>query len=274
MKFKSVVNAISLSILIILIGCQSGNKPAIRIAVSKEKSAKSIQNYSGWLERYNDNIEWFYMYPLGIDSALKLMETCDGVLITGGEDVFPGIYGKIEDTARCGSIDRYRDSLEFALIDAAIEYKMPLLGICRGLQIINVALDGSLIIDIPSDYDTAVTHRQDDWQNCFHAVVPVEATHFNVITDGRQGEVASNHHQGIDVLGEGLQISAYATDSLPEAIEWDIRGEKAFMMAVQWHPERMDTLHHLSAPIAKVFLEEANKFRDTKPIDLRTKFTK
>ncbi len=244
--------------------CKEQIEAPVRIAISKEKPEKYIQNYSGWLKRYNDNIEWFNMYPLGIDSALSLLKTCDGVLITGGEDVYPGLYGKLEDTARCGTIDRYRDSLELALIDAAIKNNLPLIGVCRGLQIINVALDGSLIIDIPSDFKSTVNHRQQDWQNCFHTVFLKDATHLNVICDGLSGEVASNHHQGIDVLGEKLQISAYSNDSLPEAIEWDIKGEKAFMMAVQWHPERMDTLHHLSAPIAQAFLLEAEMFRDDK----------
>jgi putative glutamine amidotransferase len=186
------------------------------------------------------------------------------LLITGGEDVYPGIYGKINDTARCGSFDRYRDSLELKMIATAFENGIPLFGVCRGLQIINVALKGSLIIDIPTDYNSKVKHRQDDWQNCYHTIFPVEATNFNVICEGEPGEVASNHHQGIDKLGKKLQISAYAADSLPEAIEWDVRGEKAFLMAVQWHPERMDTLHHLSASIAKAFLLEAESFRDDK----------
>ena len=204
------------------------------------------------------------MYPLGIDSALSLLKTCDGVLITGGEDVFPGVFGKIEDTARCGSIDRYRDSLEFALIDAAIANKMPLIGVCRGLQIINIALDGSLIIDIPSDYDTTVTHRQNDWINCYHPVHLIPESQLFEITQTMAGDVASNHHQGIDDLGKGLFISAYAADSLPEAIEWKNRGNKSFLMAVQWHPERMDTLDLLSAPIAKEFLREASIHQENK----------
>lgn len=263
MRRLTIHLAVSLILLsTIFSSCQTRTREPLRIAISKEKPSKYTQNYSGWLKRFDAEIVWFDMYPLGIDSALRLVETCDGVLITGGEDVFPGYYGKAEDTIRCGTIDRYRDSLEIALIDAAIKNNMPLIGVCRGLQIINVALDGSLIVDIPTDFDSTVKHRQDDWRNCSHSVFPVEATNFNVISGARQGDVASNHHQGIDVLGEGLQISAYSADSLPEAIEWSIRGEKAFLMAVQWHPERMDTLHHLSASIAKAFLEEAAVFQE------------
>lgn len=262
---KPLSNIAFFLILSLLFGaCTEQVKTPVRIAISKEKPTTSIQNYSGWLERYSDNIEWFNLYPLGIDSALKLMATCDGVLITGGEDVYPGFYGKLEDTARCGTFDLYRDSLEFAMINAAFKNNIPLIGVCRGLQIINVALHGTLIIDIPSDYNTTVNHQQQDWQNCFHNVILKDVTNLNVITEGMAGEVASNHHQGIAILGKKLQISAYANDSLPEAIEWAHRGEKAFLMAVQWHPERMDTLHHLSAPIAKTFLLEAEMYRDDK----------
>lgn len=258
---KCLIYSLVAMMIFVIISCHpKPENTIIRIAISKEKSDKNIQNYSGWLLRYSDDIEWFNLYPLGIDSALKLLETCDGILITGGEDVFPGLYDKTEDTARCGNIDRYRDSLEMAMIGYAFDHDVPLLGVCRGLQIINVALNGSLIVDIPTDFDSSVTHRQLDWPKCFHQVYPVDATHFNVITEGDPGNVASNHHQGIDVLGDGLQISAYASDSLPEAIEWDNRGVKTFLMAVQWHPERMDTLHHLSAPIAKQFIMEATVF--------------
>lgn len=254
-----------LTILFLALGCQKPQQTQkIRIAISKEKPASSVQNYSGWLERYSNEIEWFNLYPLGIDSAINLLKTCEGILLTGGEDVFPGLYGKIDDTARCGSIDTYRDSLEIALINYAIENNMPLIGVCRGLQIINVALNGSLVVDIPTDFESAVIHRQADWQNCFHPVYLVDATHLNVISEGHQDSVASNHHQGIDLLGEGLQISAYSADSLPEAIEWSIRGDKSLLMAVQWHPERMDTLDMLSAPIAMQFITEAEEYRDSK----------
>lgn len=255
--------------LLILLGisfssCQEYRKEELRIAISKEKPPEYSQNYSGWLKRHAGNIVWYDLYPLGIDSALKLLETCDGLIITGGEDVYPGNYGKINDTARCGTFDRYRDSLEFALISAALERTMPLVGICRGLQIINVARNGTLIVDIPEDHGDVVVHQQDDWENCFHPVFPVEATNFNVLVGGKPGHVASNHHQGIAIRGEGLQISAYAADSIPEAIEWDSRGDKSFLMAVQWHPERMDTLDRLSAPIAQTFLAEAALFKDSR----------
>jgi putative glutamine amidotransferase len=261
MKQTHFHKVILLGIVAIFLGCQPVHENhKIRIAISKEKTGQTVQTYSGWLERYSPDIEWFNLYPMGLDSAAKLLKTCDGMLISGGEDVYPGYYDKASDTNRCGTIDPYRDSLEFMMIKTAIKDNKPLVGVCRGLQIINVERGGSLIVDIPSDFDTMVIHRQDDWQHCFHPVSLVPNTLLYQISKGKSGNVASNHHQGIDHLGKCLLVSAYSSDSLPEAIEWKDKKNKGFLLAVQWHPERMDTLDLLSAPIAKEFLKNAEEY--------------
>ena len=262
MKHFKQFTALLLIGILIFQSCNNGVLSAdqkLRIAISKEGKSG---HYSGWLKRHNENIEWFNLYPLGIDSALQLLETCDGLLLTGGEDVFPGIYGKIDDTLRCGSIDRYRDSLEFALITVALKEKMPLIGICRGEQILNISLGGTLHIDIPTDFDTTVVHRQKNWKTCYHAVHLQTGSQLYALSGVKSGDVTSNHHQGIEILGKGLRISALSDDGLPEAIEWKEANGKGFLMAVQWHPERMDTLHSLSAPFAKKFLLKAEEFRE------------
>ncbi len=251
-------------ILVFLSSCCGESREPLKIAITKEKPAKYIQNYSNWLKRYDPNVVWIDMYPLGIDSALKVLKTCDGLLVTGGEDVYPGLYGKESDTSRCGTIDRYRDSLEIALIDEAIADKMPVFGICRGLQIINIDRGGTLFVDIPTDFDTMVTHRQKDWKNCLHPVVPEKDTRLYQLTGDKQGSVASNHHQGIEKPGKDLVVSARSFDSLPEAIEWINFKNRGFLMAVQWHPERMDTLDAYSKTLAEEFLKEAKVFRKEK----------
>ncbi len=232
----------------------------VKIAISKEKRAGVLENYHNWLLRYDKTIEWVELYGMSVDSALTVARGCNAVLITGGEDVFPGIYGKIDDTARCGSFDRYRDSLEIALIRQAVENKQPLFGVCRGEQIINVALGGTLIIDIPSDYDTTVIHRQKDWRHCYHTVFLNKKSLLYEISKVVSDTVASNHHQGIEKSGTGLFVSARAADSLPEAVEWSASKNKSFLMAVQWHPERMPYEHPLSKPLAIKFLKEAKKY--------------
>ena len=230
----------------------------IKILISKEKSDKADMLYSDWLNRY-DNVNCLFAYPMGIDSALKVLSECDGLLITGGRDVFPGNYGKIEDTSRCGSFDRYRDSLEFALIEYAIENKIPLLGVCRGEQIINVSQGGTLFIDIPTDFDTVVKHRLPGYGRVVHSVRNVQGSLLKNICQTEVGDVVSNHHQGVEFTGKNIRVCAYSDDNLAEAIEWADTTGLAFMIAVQWHPETMDTLAPMSAPLAKKFLSEASK---------------
>ncbi len=227
----------------------------IKIAISKTND-----NYSSWIERNGENTEWINLYSLSIDSALKMINTCDGLLVTGGEDVYPDYYGNISDTSRCGAIDHYRDSLEFALINFALKNKMPIFGVCRGHQILNVALGGTLIIDIPVDFDTSVIHRQNDWKNCYHEVDVVLNSDLYNVSSVTSEIVNSNHHQGINITGQGLMISSYSKDSLPESIEWVNSEGKGFLMAVQWHPERMDIDHPLSRNLAVKFLKEAANY--------------
>ena len=238
--------------------CVAEVKEPLRIAISKESRSA---NYGDWVKRFDDNIEILNLYPMGLDSAMKVLSSCDGLLLSGGEDVYPGNYDKEFDTIRCGSFDTYRDSLEFKSIDVALNLKMPMVGICRGQQILNISMGGSLFVDIPSDIGPEVVHRQTDWRNCYHDVYIVDSSILYDISRAQYGTVTSNHHQGIDRLGKDLEITAYSADSLPEAISWENRGDKGFLFAVQWHPERMDTLHLLSAPIAKLFLKEVKDYR-------------
>ena len=260
-----ITRSVTLFIIVaFLASCCGKHQELLKIAITKEKPAKYVQNYSNWLKRYDQDVIWINMYPLGIDSALKVLKTCDGLLVTGGEDVYPGLYGKASDTSRCGTIDRYRDSLEIALIDQSVKNKKPVFGICRGLQIINIDRGGTLYVDIPTDFDTTVTHRQKDWRHCFHPVVPEKNTQLIRLTGSKPGNVASNHHQGIENVGKGLIVSARSYDSLPEAIEWADFSNHGFLMAVQWHPERMDTLDAFSLPLAKKFLHKAEVFHEQK----------
>ncbi len=258
------MNKYIISVLIVasflISSCCDHSPKKIRIAISKEKSESSTTKYADWLLRHDTTIEYFNMYPMGIDSALNILTTCDGLLLTGGVDVFPGNYSKINDTARCGTFDRYRDSLEFALIKTAIANKTPIFGVCRGEQILNISQGGTLYIDIPTDYDTTTSHRLLGFGRVEHDVKLVENTLLaNICNPLSKNNVVSNHHQGIEKLGNGLFISAYSDDRLPEAIEWTSNTEHPFLMAVQWHPETMDTLHPLSAPLAKQFLLEASR---------------
>ncbi len=261
------MNRIIILLAIALIAFASCEKPkkAQVIAISKAKPLEFYGNYSEWLHRSDSNVVFINMYELGVDSALKVLDSCDGLIVTGGADVYPGWYGKLQDTILCGEFDRYRDTLEISLIEKAIADKMPILGICRGEQIINVTLGGSLIVDIPTIKGTQIQHRQEDWENCFHQVNIEQGSLLSAISGSTSGKVNSNHHQSIDEISPKLQVVAWSADSIVEAVEWLNPEGNGFLMAVQWHPERLDTVNaSLSTPIMDKFLEEAFRFRNPK----------
>ena len=261
-KYKYLIYTLILSLFFVFSSCEQTKNHSITIAISKAKPEAFYGKYSEWLLKGNPDVILINMYELGVDSALKVLAHCDGLLVTGGADVYPGWYGKLADTARCGSFDFYRDSLEIELITQAIKTKMPLVGVCRGEQILNVTLGGSLIIDIPSDHDTMIKHRLVDWENCYHPVELLDHSMLQSICQPNDLLVNSNHHQAVDVLSKQLSVAAYAPDGIVEAVEWKNPEGKGFLLAVQWHPERLDTVNAaLSMPICKKFLAEAELFR-------------
>ena len=250
--------AFLLVLLIFFSSCEyQESKKQITIGISKGAPDKYYGNYSSWLRSADTTIICVDLYDMSIDSALLLLEHCSGLLISGGPDVHPAYYDMAEDTIKCGTIDHFRDSLEFALIEQAISMELPILGICRGLQIFNISQGGSLYADIPTDLDTLVKHRCPDTYDCFHNIRIEEGSSLREISGIKVGTTNSNHHQGIRRIGEGLAPIARTDEGLIEAIEWKDRTEKPFFLAVQWHPERMDTASPLSLPIAKYFIDAA-----------------
>lgn len=228
------------------------------IGISKERKTEKL--YSDWLKHQGIPFD-FIDLSLSAD-ALASLDSCDALLLTGGNDIYPAYYQKGYDTARCGVFDHRRDSLEFLLLQAALDDKIPVLGICRGMQLINVAMGGSLFIDLPEDYGSGDIHRQGDegWTN--HKIAIRNTSLLSGLMKENMPVVASNHHQGIERLADSLQIIAYSlNDSLPEAITWSDPGNRGFLLAVQWHPEWNETSDTLSSVIAQIFLKEAGLFR-------------
>ena len=237
--------------------CQGSGHTQVRIAISK-----ASPNYVNWLKGVDSTIEIVNLYPMPLDSAILALDHCSGLLLSGGEDVYPGIYGMESDTARGTEINRHRDSLEIAMIARAFDSGLPIMGICRGNQILNVYLGGSLVIDIPSDFGTSVAHQCVDWEHCFHEVYPVKGSLLANISGVDSGLVTTNHHQAVRILAKGLRANVFSGDSLTEGIEWADTTGKPFLLGVQWHPERMDAENPLSGPIARKFVEacrQANK---------------
>jgi putative glutamine amidotransferase len=224
-----------------------------RIAVSK-----SSASYEAWLRHADSKVVIVDMYPLGIESAMQILPSCSGLLLTGGEDVYPGIYGKLNELSHCEEIDRYRDSLEFTLIDKAVSLGIPVFGICRGEQILNVALGGTLYTDIPTDIDATVLHRCPPGSaSCLHSVTIDPGSLLFRITGEKSGTVNSSHHQAVEKTGPGVKVTARAANGVIEAIEKEGTDHSPLIMGVQWHPERLEQNPGLSFPLAVFFLKQA-----------------
>ncbi|MDP1876354.1 MAG: gamma-glutamyl-gamma-aminobutyrate hydrolase family protein [Actinomycetota bacterium] len=177
--------------------------------------------------------------PTGMDDPAtftRILDHVDGLLFVGGADLDPGLYGQgaapeLEETSPT------RDSFETPLILAALERDVPLLGICRGVQLMNVATGGSLHQDLVSaGFDD---HRQSPGfldQGCFHDIGIEDNSLLATIAGSPTMTVNSHHHQGIDGIGVGALVTARAaTDGCIEAVEWP---DRRFALGVQWHPEK------------------------------------
>jgi putative glutamine amidotransferase len=241
--------------LVILVSQGCSRSVPCKIGISK-----ASPNYEHWLKRADSSVVLVNLFALPIDSAVMELSRCDGLLLTGGEDVYPAWYGKESDTGRCTEMSPYRDSLDMALIARALDLKMPVFGICRGHQILNVYLGGTLIIDIPSDYPSAIIHQCDDWQHCFHNAVVKQNSLLSSTSSCDSISVTTNHHQAIDKLSPLLSVNARSNDDLAEGIEWLHPEGKSFLMGVQWHPERMDKSNPLSGPLADEFIKQSISF--------------
>ncbi|MEU1519858.1 gamma-glutamyl-gamma-aminobutyrate hydrolase family protein [Streptomyces sp. NPDC005811] len=160
-----------------------------------------------------------------------VIERLDGLLLAGGEDVDPIRYGEAAPP-NAGLIDPGRDALEFALFEAAAARGIPVLGVCRGLQLINVACGGTLIPDIPHDSGQAHGFRGYPGAHRRHAVEIAEGSALNGLL-GSSADVNSYHHQAVAAPGSGVVVTAQAKDGIVEAIEIPDRR----VLAVQWHPE-------------------------------------
>ena len=187
----------------------------------------------------------------------------DGLVLMGGSDVWPGSYGE-EPLKPQWNGDRIRDEYETALARAFVAAHKPVFGVCRGLQLLNVAFGGSLLQDIPTQHPAALAHRDAGlYDRNFHAIEFVPGTRLaQLYPDNERVTVNSVHHQGIKELAADFSVEARCPDDqMIEAIRW--RGP-SFVAAVQWHPEFHDPADRTvidDSPILQDFLDAARRAR-------------
>ena len=218
--------------------------------------------YTEWLKRANQDIEFTVLSH--VERNVEEVDRVDGLLLTGGGDVDPRYFGVKDSLGRSKDVNSSRDEFEFDALEHALDLNIPILGICRGMQVMNVYLGGTLLLDLPSaGYDDHAREKkyefdhevQVDGQSLLHTVVGREVVKVN-----------SSHHQAVDHLGNGLMASAVSTDGVIEAAEWIMKDRMPFLMLVQWHPERMEREFESPASrgVAEMFLKEVQHMITTK----------
>lgn len=205
------------------------SKPIIAITARKSFERYIVnQDYVDAFQQAGANT--FLLVPQNKESLADLLHLADGICIPGGMDVDPTLYQQ----SNLGSepIESEIDRLDLDVIDIARKLNIPVFGICRGLQIVNVALGGSLIQDLPKNRIDHLYSFKNQIKDRGHPVY-IENSSILFSLFGQSIEVNTYHHQGIDRLADGLNVVARAPDGMIEAIE------APNLIAVQWHPERM-----------------------------------
>ncbi len=232
----------------------------LRIALSKASGSPKYENYRRWLQRALPELD---VVDVSLcPEPLAALERCAGLLLTGGPDIAPRHYGHPEYAHLCTDTpDEERDELELRLARCAVEeLRMPVLGICRGAQLLNVAFGGTLIADIQTQYETNLVHWKVEGKDSWHTVEVLPATLLWRSTRVESAEVASAHHQAIAELAPVFVAAARSPDGIIEGFEWAHPEGRGFLLAVQWHPERMPWEHPLSHAIAERFVLEAEHY--------------
>jgi putative glutamine amidotransferase len=197
--------------------------------------------------------------PYEYKNIQNYLSLCDGLLLPGGDvDVHPSLYGEEINVKKIYlDADHPGIDFEFKLLDEALKTKMPILGICAGLQVLNVFLGGSLYQDISEQLQTNIIHSKhsEDYSKNIHPINITKGSLLNKITGKNNYIVNSFHHQAIKKLGKNLKISAIAPDEIIESIELD---NHPFCIGVEWHPEFMSTQE--DQKLFQAFVAAAKKF--------------
>ena len=238
-----------------------GNRPVIGISPSRSEEQHRLSLMENYLNAIDHAGGLPMVFPSSItdeDAIDKMLNLVDGVLLSGGIDVHPHYFGE-EILPGCGAIDETRDAFELALTRKAIERNMPVLGICRGIQVLAVALGGTLFQDIESQLGIPNTeHRQEPMDEYKHVVRFKEGGLFERITGTTQMLTNSMHHQSVKDAGEKLVIEGITMDGIIEAVS--MAGNEA-VLGVQFHPECLESFSDPAARIFTYFVGKASEYR-------------
>jgi putative glutamine amidotransferase len=215
-------------------------------------NCSKYENYRRWVAAATEGIEIIqldYHVP-----DLRLVRECDGIMLSGGEDVHPSMYNQPEYLSYCyaDDINLKRDEFEWKVMQEIILKGIPVLGICRGLQFINVFFGGTLIPDLTT-WGKFNHSKYTDGRDRYHRITIDPNSQLFSMAGTAEAEVNSNHHQSAGRIGKGLVVSAISADGTVEAIERKPGEEGSWLYLVQWHPERMNDQ---DSPMVKAIMDQ------------------
>lgn len=235
-------------------------KPVIGILsdINNERVASALYPYTLSIER-SGGIPVIIPFTIKSEMICEYVNLCCGFLFTGGADIDPLYYGE-EAVHECGELQPYRDSLEFLIFNEAMRQGKPIMGICRGAELVNVALGGTLYQDIESEIETHIAHRQTEPKfSHSHKVNVLHETPLSRIADSERIRVNSFHHQAIRILAKDLIPMAIAEDGIIEAVYYS--GE-SYLRAYQWHPERLYDADKLNRLLFEDFINACKERKE------------
>ncbi len=245
----------TLFLLFCVASCEKNNKKTIILS-------KASDNYINWIESRDIIIIDAYNIS-NIDSILNL---ADGIILTGGEDIYPLMYNDTNNIKLCGEFDFRRDTLEKKLFDYAYNNKLPLIGVCRGMQMMNVASGGTLFGDLPTEIGDSIMHRNNGevmhnimvTNNNIDNISMIFPVNGKVLPKKQFFKVNSWHHQGLKEIAENIIVIAESYDGLPEAVVIN-KKVHPFMIGVQFHPERLGKYNPIHVNMKDKFIQQIFK---------------
>lgn len=232
-------------------------KPLIGVTCSQKEEQLSVTRYYGEAVLASGGIPVLLPVTLDLQVINSYGELLDGLLLSGGGDVDPAFYGE-EPIRGLGEVCPDRDIFELELCSLFLARQKPVLGICRGLQVLNVALGGTLYQDLVIQHPTGLEHHQKapkHWPT--HKVQVANSSRLHDILKTSELRVNSFHHQGIKTVADSLKVVAWAADGVIEGVEQ----EAGFVLGVQWHPERLWENREEQKRIFAAFIDGARRIK-------------
>jgi len=219
----------------------------LKIGLTYTGTEEKHNNYVNWLKG-NDAIEITRLSAA--ENNLEMVKEMDAIVLSGGVDAHPRNYGSnvINYANAPAAFQEERDAFETAVFELGQQQQLPVLAICRGMQLVNCILGGDLVQDIgPKANDLHRNNEKDEE----HDVLILPGTSLRQVTRKEKDRANSAHHQCVGKLGDGLKVNAQSEDGIIEGYEWADKKDKPFLLGVQWHPERMYKLHLESSSLSK-----------------------